>query len=93
MRDADAILLLTKKTTNILSKRHMSISMNMITSKWKNIARVIESKGPKWTAIDLNYGSGHEHMLGYIASKLCKFLHPLFAMGNILDVYMFRKIK
>ena len=45
----------------------------------------------QWIAIDLDYGSGHEHMLVILLLNLiCKYLHPLIAMGNVFDVYMFR---
>ena len=36
-------------------------------------------------AIDLDFGSGWAHV-GYIASELCKYLHPLMASGDIIDV-------
>ena len=43
-------------------------------------------------AIDLDYGSGHEHMLVILLLNLIyKYLHPLIAIGNVLDVYMFSK--
>ena len=38
----------------------------------------------------LAYRSGHEYMLVILLLNLiCKYLHPLIAMGNVLDVYMF----
>ena len=39
------------------------------------------------SAIDVDYGTGWTHV-GYIASELCKYLHPLIATGNILEVYV-----
>jgi hypothetical protein len=39
------------------------------------------------SAIDLGYGTGWTHV-GYIASELCKYLHPLIAAGDILEVYV-----
>jgi hypothetical protein len=39
------------------------------------------------SAIDLDYGTGWTHV-GYIASELCKYLHPLIATGDILEVYV-----
>jgi hypothetical protein len=51
----------------------------------KNTAGAI---GPMDTsAIDLDYGTGWTHV-GYIASELCKYLHPLIATGDILEVYV-----
>ncbi|XP_028412512.1 uncharacterized protein LOC114535350 [Dendronephthya gigantea] len=38
-------------------------------------------------AIDLHYGTQWENV-GYIASEHCKYLHPLIAAGDILDVYV-----
>ncbi len=40
---------------------------------------------PSGIAIDLNYGTGSSHV-GYIASELCKYLYPLMATGDIIDV-------
>ena len=40
---------------------------------------------PSAIAIDLDYGTGWCHV-GYIASELCKYLHPLMVAGNIIDV-------
>ena len=40
---------------------------------------------PSAIAIDLDYGSGWCHV-GYIASELCKYLHPLMVTGDIIDV-------
>ena len=40
---------------------------------------------PNAIAIDLDYGTGWSHV-GYIASELCKYLHPLMAADNIIDV-------
>ena len=34
-------------------------------------------------AIDVDYGTGWTH-IGYIASQLCEYLHPLIATGDIL---------
>jgi hypothetical protein len=42
---------------------------------------------PSAIAIDLDYGTGWTH-LGYIASELCKYLHPLIAIGDIIYVYI-----
>jgi hypothetical protein len=42
---------------------------------------------PSAIAIDLDYGTGWAHV-GYIASELCKYLHPLIAAGDILEVYV-----
>jgi hypothetical protein len=39
------------------------------------------------SAIDLGYGTGWTHV-GYIASELCTYLHPLIAAGDILEVYV-----
>ena len=39
------------------------------------------------SAIDLDYGTGWTHV-GYIASELCEYLHPLIAAGDILEVYV-----
>ena len=36
-------------------------------------------------AIDMDFGTGWFH-IGYIASELTKFLHPLLEKGKILDV-------
>jgi hypothetical protein len=39
-------------------------------------------------AIDLDYGTGWTHP-DYIASELCKYLHPLIiAARDVLDVYV-----
>ena len=38
-------------------------------------------------AIDLDFGNGWAHV-GYIASELCKYLHPLMNTGHIIDVYI-----
>jgi hypothetical protein len=38
-------------------------------------------------AIDVDYGTGWTHVC-YIASELCKYLHPLIAAGDILEVYV-----
>ena len=40
---------------------------------------------PSAIAIDLDYCTGWCHV-GYIASELCKYLHPLMVTGNIIDV-------
>jgi hypothetical protein len=37
--------------------------------------------------IDLDYGTGWTHV-GYTASELCEYLHPLIAAGDILEVYV-----
>ena len=37
--------------------------------------------------IDLDYGTVWTHV-GYIASELCKYLHPLIAAGDVVDVYV-----
>ena len=42
---------------------------------------------PNAIAIDLDYGTGWA-CVSYIASELCKYLHPLIATGDILDVYV-----
>jgi hypothetical protein len=39
------------------------------------------------SAIDLAYGTGWTHV-GYIASELCEYLHPLITAGDILEVYV-----
>jgi hypothetical protein len=39
------------------------------------------------SAIDLDYGTGWTHV-GYIASELCEYLHPLIAAGDIIEVYV-----
>ena len=39
------------------------------------------------SAIDLDYGTGWTHV-GYIASELCEYLHPLIAARDILEVYV-----
>ena len=38
---------------------------------------------PSAIAIDVDYGTGWTH-IGYIASQLCEYLHPLIATGDIL---------
>ena len=38
-------------------------------------------------AIDMDYGTEWIHV-GYIASELCKYLHPLIATGDIVDVFV-----
>ena len=35
--------------------------------------------------IDLDYGTVWTHV-GYIASELCEYLHPLIAAGDVVDV-------
>jgi hypothetical protein len=47
------------------------------------MARAIESNGPKcnWSGL---YGTGWTHV-GYIASELCEYLHPLIAAGDIFS--------
>ena len=47
----------------------------------------LNPRDPSAIAIDLDYGTGWTHV-GYIASELCKYLHPLIAAGDILDVYV-----
>ena len=42
---------------------------------------------PSAIAIDVDYGTGWTHVC-YIASELCKYLHPLIAAGDILEVYV-----
>ena len=42
---------------------------------------------PSAIAIDVDYGTGWTH-IGYIASQLCEYLHPLIATGDILEVYI-----
>ena len=42
---------------------------------------------PNAIEIDLDYGTGWA-CVSYIASELCKYLHPLIAIGDILDVYV-----
>jgi hypothetical protein len=42
---------------------------------------------PSAIAIDVDYGTGWTHVC-YIASALCKYLHPLIAAGDILEVYV-----
>jgi hypothetical protein len=42
---------------------------------------------PSAIAIDVDYGTGWTH-IGYIASQLCEYLHPLIATGEILEVYV-----
>jgi hypothetical protein len=39
------------------------------------------------SAIDLDYGTGWTRV-GYIASELCEYLHPLIAARYILEVYV-----
>ena len=39
---------------------------------------------PNATPIDLDYGTGWA-CFSYIASELCKYLHPLIATGDILE--------
>ncbi len=39
---------------------------------------------PSAIAIDLDYGTGSSHV-GYIASELRKYLHPLMATGDIIN--------
>ena len=40
---------------------------------------------PSAIGIDLDYGTG-SCRVGYIASELCKYLHPLKATGDIIDI-------
>ena len=40
---------------------------------------------PNAIAVDLDYGIGWSHV-GYIASELCKYLHPVMTRGDIIDV-------
>ena len=40
---------------------------------------------PSAIAIDLEYGTGSSHV-GYIASELCKYLHPLMTTADIIGV-------
>ena len=42
---------------------------------------------PNAIAIDLDYGTGWA-CVSHIASGLCKYLHPLIATGDTLDVYV-----
>jgi hypothetical protein len=42
---------------------------------------------PSAIAIDVDNGTGWTH-IGYIASQLCEYLHPLIATGDILEVYV-----
>ena len=42
---------------------------------------------PNAIAIDLDCGTGWA-CVSYIASELCKYLHPRIATGDILDVYV-----
>jgi hypothetical protein len=35
----------------------------------------------------VEYGTVWTHV-GYIASELCKYLHPLIATGDVVDVYV-----
>ena len=47
----------------------------------------LNPRDPSAIAIDLEYGIGWTHV-GYIASELCKYLHPLIANGDIMDVFV-----
>lgn len=47
----------------------------------------LNPKDPSAIGIDLDYGAGWNHV-GYIASELCKYLHPLITAGDILDIYV-----
>ena len=40
---------------------------------------------PSAIGIDLDFGTGSSHV-GYITSELCKYLLPLMATGDIIDV-------
>ena len=40
---------------------------------------------PNAIAVDLDYGIGWSPV-GYIASELCKYLHPVMTTGDIIDV-------
>ena len=42
---------------------------------------------PSAITFNVDYGTGWTHV-DYIASELCKYLHPLIATGNILEVYV-----
>ena len=42
---------------------------------------------PSAIEINVDYGTGWTH-IGYIASQLCEYLHPLIATGDILEVYV-----
>ena len=73
---SSASVLLMRKTTNIiLEQAHLALH-------WPE---QLISMDP--SAIDLDYGTGWTHV-GYIASELCEYLHPLIAAGDILEVYV-----
>ena len=48
-------------------------------------AEPLNSLDPSAIGIDLDNGTGSSHV-GYIASELCKYLHPLMATVDIIDV-------
>jgi hypothetical protein len=50
-------------------------------------AEPLNPRDPRAIAIDLDYGTGWTNV-GYIASELRKYLQPIIAAGNILDVYV-----
>lgn len=45
----------------------------------------LNPRDPTAIGIDLDYGTGWTHV-GYIASELCKYLHPLMAAEDIVDM-------
>ena len=73
---SSASLLLMRKTTNII------LEQAYLALHWPE---QLNSMDP--SEIDLDYGTGWTHV-GYIASELCEYLHPLIAAGDILEVYV-----
>ena len=65
-----------RKTTNII------LEQAYLALHWPE---QLNSMDP--SEIDLDYGTGWTHV-GYIASELCEYLHPLIAAGDILEVYV-----
>ena len=73
---SSASLLLMRKTTNII------LEQAYLALHWPE---QLNSMDP--SEIDLDYGTGWTHV-GYIASELCEYVHPLIAAGDILEVYV-----
>ena len=67
-----------------LEQVYLSLQQNT-SVKVQLWAEPLNPLDPNAIAIDLDYGTGWSHV-GYIGSELCKYLHPLMATGNIIDV-------
>ena len=73
-----------KNYQHLLEQAYLAINQNT-SVKVHLRAEPLNPLDPSAIAIDLDYGTGSSHV-GYIASELCKYLHPLMATGNIIDV-------